>query len=257
MIQLFASDLDGTLLLNHSQTLPPSICEQIRCLHQKGICFAAASGRQYHNLRRLFAPVADDIAYICENGALICYQNQILHRSVIERSLGQEILRTILHMEGCEALLSGTDTCYIQPKTSAYSHHMYYVVRNRTQTVTDLTKVSDAFIKISLYEPDGYRPETEALLRNRFGSQVTLVTSGNGWLDIMAKDTNKGTAMHKLSQALQIPLSNIAAIGDNLNDIEMLSCVGYPVCVQSAHPAVLDICPIHTVTVEQYLRQFI
>ena len=45
MLKLIASDLDGTLLQNGSQTLPEGICDQIRRLKEKGILFVAASGR--------------------------------------------------------------------------------------------------------------------------------------------------------------------------------------------------------------------
>ena len=47
MIKLIASDLDGTLLKNGAQELPPDIFPIIRELRQKGIRFVAASGRQY------------------------------------------------------------------------------------------------------------------------------------------------------------------------------------------------------------------
>ena len=70
MIKLIASDLDGTLLLNKAQTLPDDLFPLIRELNELGIRFVAASGRQYPNMKRLFAPVASDISFICENGAL-------------------------------------------------------------------------------------------------------------------------------------------------------------------------------------------
>ena len=54
MIKLVASDLDGTLLHNYQQTVPKEIYDTIKALHEKGIIFTAASGRQYANIRRLF-----------------------------------------------------------------------------------------------------------------------------------------------------------------------------------------------------------
>ena len=57
MIKLVASDLDGTLLHNYQQTVPKEIYDTIKALHEKGIIFTAASGRQYANIRRLFAPL--------------------------------------------------------------------------------------------------------------------------------------------------------------------------------------------------------
>ena len=65
MIRLIACDIDGTLLPPGEKRLDPIYFDQIDRLAKQGIRFAAASGRQYTNLRRLFAPVADRIDYIC------------------------------------------------------------------------------------------------------------------------------------------------------------------------------------------------
>ena len=61
MVKLIASDLDGTLLQNGAHDVNPIVFDQIRTLKEHGIMFAAASGRQYLNLRRLFTPVQDCI----------------------------------------------------------------------------------------------------------------------------------------------------------------------------------------------------
>ena len=71
MIKMVASDLDGTLLLNKAQSLPEEIFPLIRKLKEMGILFVAASGRQYPNMKRMFAPVASEIAYISETGHLL------------------------------------------------------------------------------------------------------------------------------------------------------------------------------------------
>ena len=71
MIKLIASDLDGTLLLNHAQSLNPGTAKLIHELTKQGRIFAAASGRQDPNLYRWVHGVEDEIAYLCENGALV------------------------------------------------------------------------------------------------------------------------------------------------------------------------------------------
>lgn len=50
VIRLIASDLDATLLDGQSQ-LPPDFAETVRALAQRGIRFAAASGRPILYLR--------------------------------------------------------------------------------------------------------------------------------------------------------------------------------------------------------------
>ncbi|GAK87311.1 predicted hydrolase [Vibrio ponticus] len=51
-IKFIASDMDGTLL-NESSQLSPEFYDIYHQLKQKGIIFAAASGRQYASLRKL------------------------------------------------------------------------------------------------------------------------------------------------------------------------------------------------------------
>ena len=85
MIKLVASDLDGTLLLNKAQSLPEEIFPLIRQLQEMGIIFVAASGRQYPNMRKLFAPVASEISYISENGALAVDHGEVLYQDSFDR----------------------------------------------------------------------------------------------------------------------------------------------------------------------------
>ena len=68
-IKLIACDLDGTLLHPGEREPRSEAFELIDELHRRGIVFMPASGRQYASLRYLFAPVPDELAYVCENGA--------------------------------------------------------------------------------------------------------------------------------------------------------------------------------------------
>ena len=49
MIKLIASDMDGTLLDEHSK-VPPETFELIEALREKGVHFAVSSGRRYDRL---------------------------------------------------------------------------------------------------------------------------------------------------------------------------------------------------------------
>lgn len=70
MIKLIASDLDGTLLQNGAQTVSEQAIQLIEKLLDNGIHFTAASGRQYNNLRRLFAPLP--IAFLTLQKMVLC-----------------------------------------------------------------------------------------------------------------------------------------------------------------------------------------
>ena len=106
MIKLIASDLDGTLLQGGAQELGSRAVQLIHELTQKGIHFVAASGRQYSNERRLFAPIRDEISYIAENGSICIHNGQVISRTVIEDGLARRIIREIKKEANFELLVS-------------------------------------------------------------------------------------------------------------------------------------------------------
>ena len=65
-IRLIASDMDATLLDEHSQ-LPPKFADTIRALAGQGILFAAASGRPLYTLEAMFPDLLDEIILIGDN----------------------------------------------------------------------------------------------------------------------------------------------------------------------------------------------
>lgn len=256
MIRLVASDLDGTLLLNGAQTLNPVVFDQIKALKKMGILFVASSGRQYANLRRLFAPVADDIAYICENGCICFYEDKKILKTTMDRQLGQEIMHAIWEREGCEILLSGEDTSYLQPKKHSYAHHMEYVVKNNVTVVEDIFAVPEDYFKISVYQEDGVENSSQHW-QDLFGERTAVVTSGNAWLDFIPQDINKGVALQKMQEYLNITPEECIAFGDNYNDIEMLEQVKYNYVMENAPEEILATTKYRTRQVETVLEELI
>ena len=114
MIKLIASDLDGTLLHNGAQELSPKTIELVHEITKKGIHFIAASGRQYDNERRLFAPVKDEISYIAENGSLCVHHGKVISRGTIDDELAYSIMRDIKKNPDYEIVVSREDTCLIE-----------------------------------------------------------------------------------------------------------------------------------------------
>ena len=95
MIKMVASDLDGTLLIGGRQTLPEEIFPLVKELKNMGILFVAASGRQYANMRNLFAPVKDEMAFISENGGLAVQNEKLLYCDSFDKELVREIIQAI------------------------------------------------------------------------------------------------------------------------------------------------------------------
>lgn len=257
MIKLIASDLDGTLLQNNSQSLNPRIIELIERLHEKGILFVAASGRQYPNLYRLFEPVSKHMAFICENGSLIKYKDEILHKIPMDRDLGLKLMEDIYKREGCEVLLSGENTSYINPKDNSYLIRMRDIVKNNVTVIDDFSKVKEDFIKISVYEKTGILEGNGPELQNTWMHTFKATISGHGWLDFTAPSVNKGYALNILLNKFNISPKASMAFGDNYNDLEMLSLVDYGYVMENAVDDIKARFQYKTKSVEDTLEDFL
>jgi len=63
MIKLIVSDIDGTLLRDGGNELNPELFDVILKLRKQGMQFAAATGRQWVSIERVFDPVKEKIFY--------------------------------------------------------------------------------------------------------------------------------------------------------------------------------------------------
>lgn len=224
MIKFIASDLDGTILRNGAQSCDEELFPLVRELTKRGVMFAPASGRQYPNLRRLFAPVCDDLMYICENGALVMYRDEIIYEKPMERNLGIDIMKDIYNYEDCEILLSGRNTSYLMPKSKEYVHRMKNIVKNNVTIVDNIYEVEEEFLKISVYSPTDINKCKDYFL-DKWQDKAKAVISGKLWLDFTDFEVNKGNAIKAIQNRFEIEKEECIAFGDNYNDLEMFEAV--------------------------------
>ena len=156
MVKLIASDLDGTLLQNGARDVNPIVFDQIHTLKEHGIMFAAASGRQYLNLRRLFTPVQDDIAYIAENGSLCIYNEETISKGIIEQDLAYRILDEIARYPQYNCIISGERVCYSTSKNPEFYNHMVNVIKNHMKFIDDpKSEIPEPILKIAVCDYNG------------------------------------------------------------------------------------------------------
>lgn len=253
MIRLLASDIDGTLMREGEYAIPPALFPLIRELRARGVYFAACSGRQYSNLRHLFAPVADEIGYICENGSLVVWQGEILSKETIDRTIGQALMRKILAQPDSEALLSGVHTCYTQPNNPDFVTHLRDYVGNDTTVVDDICAVEEPFIKISLYRKRG----VDAALASQFTEFAPYLVPAVGrssWMDFLREGCGKGTALDVLCAHLHVDKNECVAFGDNENDLPLVGHAGTLYAMADGHPALVAQADKTTMDVVEEIR---
>lgn len=255
MVKLIVSDIDGTLIPYGASALDPGLFGRIRRLREKGVLFCPASGRQYHSLRGLFAPVADEIGFLCENGAVVFGPGAedrapVLSKTVMPRPDALALSRAILDTPGCDVLISGQNTSYVCACSQDLIDDLRGRLGNNVRVVADPADISEDIIKVSAFCPGG--TETPAkVLAAPWGEHYHMAVAGPVWLDFTLAD--KGTGLRGLCDALGAPLSAVMAFGDNWNDVPMLSLAGTAYIMAGADSALRERFPLRCESVTETL----
>ena len=156
MVKLIASDIDGTLLSYGETSLPLALFGLIRRLRSAGVLFCPASGRQYHSMRQLFAPVADEVCFLCENGAIVYgvgNPGPVLCKTVMDREAALDLSREIFAHPDFEVLISGANTSYLLPKGDVILPLIRDRTGNNTVCLSRLEDIPEDILKVSCFSP--------------------------------------------------------------------------------------------------------
>ena len=219
MIKLIASDVDGTLIQDSTPDLYPEMVETIRSLKEKGILFCAASGRQYPSLRNVFREVADEIAYIAENGAHICYRNEAISVTFMKREYVEGIMAMLRPYYGeCETVVSTPAGSLVESRNKEFIDLLTYGYHNSFRLVEDVLKEDAQIIKIAVYRKESIRSLGEGRFIPAWSDKVKACMAGEEWVDFMDKSVDKGKGLRILEEYMGIDPSQAMAFGDNDND---------------------------------------
>ena len=241
-IRLIVADMDGTLLDDEKQ-LHEHFWPLIEDLHRRGILFCPASGRQYYTLLREFSDIADEMVFIAENGSLVMRRGHEVSSDCLARKDALALVRTLRAAadEGVDGgvVVCGKHSAFIERSDPAFFEQVdkYYA---RLQVVDDLTKViDDDVLKIAVYDFESAEHSTLPHL-SAFADSHKVTVSGEHWLDVNAKTSNKGHAITALQTAFGITPAQTMVFGDFLNDLEMMDTADYAFAMHNAHPVLQE-----------------
>lgn len=238
MIKLVVTDMDGTLL-DDGRNLPKDIWNAIDQLHKKGILFAVASGRQYQTLADIFAPVADKMLFMAENGTYIVNNGQPLSMHPLPKKLVDEFIDTARNIPDCHIVLCGTKAGYVESNDPKFLEQAAFYFHHR-EIVSDLKNVDDEVLKFTVCD-FGDPAKNSYKHFEKFLDVSKPVVSSHIWLDIMTPDANKGTALETMLEKLGISNEETIVFGDYMNDFEMMQFANNSYAMANAHPEILKI----------------
>lgn len=232
MIKLIVTDMDGTLL-DENGHLPPGFTEVLDRLTAKNIKLVAASGRPYYTLQTNFGPIGRHLSFICENGALVVDNNNVIYESAIDKNLVDEVINSAKEIEGNVLVLCTANCAYIENCSEEHLTEIkkyYTIVKN----VDDLRNVTDDIVKVTICNLNNSLENLNTIFKPKFEDRLNVVGSGEIWIDISNKGANKGTALKSLMETYNISREETMVLGDYYNDIEMLAQAEYSFVMENA-----------------------
>ena len=254
MIKLISLDLDGTLL-DTERRLPDRNRRAIQSATQKGIEVIISTGSPYglmphDDLRGL------NISYaITANGSAI-YEyktGKCIYEESIDTNTIVPILTFLLEKDmHIDMFIQGKGYCpsntkAIVNKLNVPKARKVYILNNRVwldDPIEYIEKNQLTMQKTTMnFYPDQSgelvdRKEVKEYLENN--PMIRLVSGGWGNLELTKSGVDKGKALKILCRQLQISLDDTIAIGDSINDLDIIKTAGTGVAMGNAMPEVID-----------------
>lgn len=247
-VRLIALDIDGTLLDSRwqlSEANRAAIAEAAR----RGIEVALVTGRRYDFAMPVAQRLDSPLTLIVNNGALIRSKEGQTHlRHLLPRETSQRVLRlTRSWREGAAVVFDRAreNQVMLEVLDPDDSMRYAYYARNRefigiaNPLETCLTEDPIQVMFSGKVEP---MREAEAALRSApFGDEYSLAVTTYkskdfSMLDVINPVCSKGSSLAEWAAIRGFAREEVMAIGDNHNDMEMLSFAGIPVVMGNGVP---------------------
>lgn len=248
-IKMVVTDMDGTLL-NSNHEVSDLFFELFERLKQKGILFAAASGRQYDSIVDKLQPIKDDIIVIAENGGFAKHREEELVATLLPEEAKNRILDLLQDLVGIHPVLCGKHHAHIMSGAPEFVEKLQEYYAAFTQ-LDDLKAYHGDIVKIAIYHFENSEKFIYPAVKHLQG-ELQVKISGAHWVDISSRNANKGYALQKVLDAHKIKPSELMVFGDYNNDLEMLALADFSFAMENAHPNVKKAARYQTLSNDAY-----
>lgn len=224
-VRLIAIDLDGTLLREDRSPHPASV-EAILRAQSAGVFVCLASGRMALSVIGFADEIGIHGPLVTSNGAyaLDAQRNEIHHIGV-RRSV-QEKLIVYAHDAGCQLNIYARDRVMTTRQTEWGQLYCSRVRNLKVEIVDESLMMSVEPTKILIVDEPEAIQRHRALLGPVLGEEATLTISEPEYLEFLAPGVDKSYGLRAVCEREGIRREETAAIGDYLNDLEMIEWAG-------------------------------
>lgn len=267
-IRLLALDLDGTLLNSYGQISEPNRLA-LNQARTRGVHVALVTGRRFRDARPIALELGIDVPLIAHNGALTKHARTLetvevlpLPLEAAQRALqiGRSVGADPLVSDDCEGLgvlvydhLRGDNRAaqgYV-----AWSRRIHGDKGKEAVLQVDSVEqyLDHAPVHLAFSGGCAEMKTLEKLLQKELTSSIktfctTYPNMDFALLDIVNPQASKGVGVAAAAAELRVAREDVMAVGDNLNDLEMLVYAGTGVVMGNAEPSLHEVEGLHTTT---------
>lgn len=230
-IALVLADVDGTLVTPEKELTDRAIAA-VRRLKEAGIAFAVTSGRPPRGMAMLVQPLELELPLAAFNGGIYVRPDMsvIEEHSIVAGLVGEVI--DLLGKGGLDVWLYRGADWLVRDAGAPHIRKEADTVRFEPTVVESFDGMADGVVKIVGISDDLHAVEqAEGAARERFGDHVSAARSQPYYLDVTHPEANKGAVVRYLSRVYDVPLSRIATLGDQPNDVLMFAHSGLSIAM--------------------------
>lgn len=251
-------DIDGTLTVLGSNTPPESALRAIRSARGQGHLVFLCTGRNYDMLKPLLSYGFDGV--VASAGGYIRCGEQVIYDCPMTQSQQQLVLST-LEENGIFRTVECLDGSFTDDgfkeflKEHAGENGNSELLRWRKQVEEELNiRSMEEYAGQPVYKVVVMSPDLERLKKaeKKLGQEFLFCIQDeeihgivNG--ELINRQFNKGKAVERVCEYLQIPVEDSIAFGDSMNDKEMMETAGHSVCMENGSEILKnladEICP--------------
>jgi len=243
MIRLLAIDLDGTLLDSEGR-LPASNVDAITRASAAGVEMALATGRRYEFARPVFDQLPGPLTLILSNGAIVkTREGMTLAKRLLPREVARDVLARLPdHRDGTAVTFDRPGAGQVVFEMIDWDHprhHRFFAANRSFLSAVSPLEACLTEDPVQLMFSGGCTEMRGVFAQLReddaFGVTLTEYLSRDfSLVDILRAGCSKGAALEDWATGRGLRRDEVMAIGDNINDLEMLEFAGTPVVMGNA-----------------------
>ena len=260
MIKLIASDLDGTILDRDNKIYESNI-KAISDINKSNIPFVVCTGKTYSIYQGLSSSFEASYGIFGNGTSIIDLKTgKEIYKSLLDPSIVRSIIelskKNNLHVHiytknqiVTEELLYLDLRNYRLQKDNIYNNKLEFKIvpdllkyLSKKETPISNIVISSTNSLEKVQEEIQNTLDVSVLNIKKHGKfKDTIIDKEYEYLDIIPSNVSKGNALEILSDYLKINTDEILAIGDNLNDLDMIEKAGIGIAVNNAYPKLKQI----------------